>query len=175
MQEVKIQVLMDRCIKYFEDHCYTENRISVYKCLWRKGIVHYMSAHDIENYSPSIGEEFLSTCHHYGEIRHQEREMIRSIQVLDDMLSLGLIRKRCFTPVFHTLDGKIGMEMEKLLDPDDLSVFALALAGAAQGQQWHGQLRWQNDHSSTTTSQVTITPIRDAEGTHRHFLMQHTP
>ena len=115
MQEVKIQVLMDRCIKYFEDHCYTENRISVYKCLWRKGIVHYMSTHDIENYSPSIGEEFLLTCHHYGEIRHQEREKIRSIQVLDDMLSLGFIRKRCFTPVFHALDGKIGMEMEKLI------------------------------------------------------------
>ena len=92
MQEVKIQVLMDRCIKYFEDHCYTENRISVYKCLWRKGIVHYMSAHDIENYSPSIGEEFLSTCHHYGEIHNQEREKIRSIQVFDDMLSLCLIR-----------------------------------------------------------------------------------
>lgn len=36
-------------------------------------------------------------------------------QVLDDMLKLGYIRKRCFTPVFHAFDGEVGAEMEKLI------------------------------------------------------------
>ncbi len=51
MNEVQIQVLIDRCIKYFRDNCYTENRISKYRSLWRTGIVRYMSEHDIELYS----------------------------------------------------------------------------------------------------------------------------
>jgi site-specific recombinase XerD len=87
----------------------------VYKSLWRNGIISYMSQKGIESYSPSVGAEFVSTCHFHGTIRPQEREKIRSIQVLDDMLKLGYIRKRCFTPVFHALDGEVGAEMEKLI------------------------------------------------------------
>ena len=115
MEEVKIFELTERCIKYFQKQCYTRNRITVYKSLWRNGIIRYMSQKDIESYSPSVGAEFVSTCHFHGTIRPQEREKIRSIQVLDDMLKLGYIRKRCFTPVFHALDGEVGAEMEKLI------------------------------------------------------------
>ena len=115
MEEVKILELTERCIKYFQKQCYTRNRITVYKSLWRNGIIRYMSQKGIESYSPSVGAEFVSTCHFYGTIRPQEREKIRSIQVLDDMLKLGYIRKRCFTPVFHALDGEVGAEMEKLI------------------------------------------------------------
>lgn len=115
MQEVKIQNLMERCIKYFQDNCYTENRISKYKSLWRTGIVHYMSEHDIDAYTPSVGADFMSTCHYNGEVRPQEREKIRSVQVLDDMLKLGRIRKLCRDSVFHALNGTIGLEMEKLI------------------------------------------------------------
>lgn len=115
MEEVNILELTERCIKYFQRQCYTRNRITVYKSLWRNGIIRYMSQKDIESYSPSVGVEFVSTCHFHGTIRPQEREKIRSIQVLDDMLKLGYIRKRCFTPVFHALDGEVGAEMEKLI------------------------------------------------------------
>ena len=115
MEEVKILELTERCIKYFQKQCYTRNIITVYKSLWRNGIISYMSQKGIESYSPSVGAEFVSTCHFHGTIRPQEREKIRSIQVLDDMLKLGYIRKRCFTPVFHALDGEVGAEMEKLI------------------------------------------------------------
>ena len=115
MEEVNILELTERCIKYFQKQCYTRNRITVYKSLWRNGIIRYMSQKGIESYSPSVGAEFVSTCHFHGTIRPQEREKIRSIQVLDDMLKLGYIRKRCFTPVFHALDGEVGAEMEKLI------------------------------------------------------------
>lgn len=115
MEEVNILELTERCIRYFQRQCYTRNRITVYKSLWRNGIIRYMSQKGIESYSPSVGAEFVSTCHFHGTIRPQEREKIRSIQVLDDMLKLGYIRKRCFTPVFHALDGEVGAEMEKLI------------------------------------------------------------
>ena len=37
MEEVKILELTERCIKYFQKQCYTRNRITVYKSLWRNG------------------------------------------------------------------------------------------------------------------------------------------
>lgn len=115
MEEIKISELTERCIKYFKERCYTEKRISKYKSLWRTGIIRYMSDMGIENYSQSVGADFVSTCHFNGTIRPQEREKIRSVQVLDDLMNLGHIRKRCITPVFHALDGEIGGEMEKLV------------------------------------------------------------
>ena len=115
MEEIKISELADRCVKYFQEHCYTERRISKYRSLWRTGIIRYMSQKGIESYSQSVGADYVSTCHFHGAIRPQEREKIRSVQVLDDMLRLGYVRKRCMVPVFHSLNGDIGMEMEKLI------------------------------------------------------------
>lgn len=115
MQKVNIQELINRCVKYFEESCYTKDRIYKYKSLWRTGIIRYMSELDIESYSTDVGADFISTCHFNGTIRPQEREKIRSVQVLDDMLLLGRIRKRCLTPVYHALDGAVGQEMEKLI------------------------------------------------------------
>lgn len=106
---------MERCVAYFNEQNYTEQRISVYRALWRTGIVRYMEAKGIEEYTSDIGDEFITTCHHNGIVRPQEREKIRSVQVLNDMLDLGRIRKRCIVPVHHALDGEIGKEMEKLI------------------------------------------------------------
>lgn len=114
-EKVKIHDLTDRCIRFFEDNCYTRNRISKYKSLWRTGIIRYMSDAGIEFYTPSVGEAFAETCNHNGTVRPQEREYIRSVQVLDDMLNLGFVRKRCITPVYHALDGAIGRQMERLI------------------------------------------------------------
>lgn len=115
MEENKIQHLIDRCINYFQTSCYTENRISKYKSLWKNGIISFMETKGLYLYTPNIGAKFIDVCHYNGTIRPQERERIRSVQVLDDMLTLGHIRKRCFTPVFHSLKGEIGLEMEKLI------------------------------------------------------------
>ena len=114
MEEVKILELTERCIKYFQEHNYTESRISRYKSLWRNGIIHYMSQRGIESYSPAVGADFVQTCHFNGTIRPQEREKIRSVQALDDLMKLGCVRKRSLPPVSHALDGEIGADMEKL-------------------------------------------------------------
>lgn len=115
MKEMKIQELIDRCIDYFQTNCYTEHRISKYKSLWKNGILRYMETMVIGHYTSAIGAGFVEACHYQGTIRHQEREKIRSVQVLDDMLTRGYIRKRYFTPVFHPLDREIGQEMEKFI------------------------------------------------------------
>lgn len=71
-----------------------------------------MSEKGIEYYTLSVGMDFTATCNFNGEVRPQEREFMRSVQVLDDMLNLGRIRKCCITPVHHSLEGVIGMHME---------------------------------------------------------------
>jgi site-specific recombinase XerD len=115
MKKEDIHKLISQCLAFFQESNYTPNRIGVYKTLWKHGIVQYMEAKSLTFYTPEIGAEFTTTCHHNGTVRPQEREKIRSIQVLDDMLILGHIRKRCFTPVYHRLDGELGLEMEKLV------------------------------------------------------------
>jgi Site-specific recombinase XerD len=115
MEKIKIRQLIEQCLDYFKTNCYTVNRIYRYKSLWKTGIVRYMKAKNIEYYTLAIGSDFVETCHYDGTIRPQERDKIRSIQVLDDMLTRGHIRKRCITPVFHPLEGEIGHQMEKLV------------------------------------------------------------
>ena len=115
MKEKEIQALIGQCIAFFQENNYSRNRIGVYKTLWKHGIVPFMEARGLKVYNPGVGAMFIDTCHYNGAVRPQEREKIRSIQVLDDMLLTGSIRKRCFTPVYHRLDGELGCDMEKLI------------------------------------------------------------
>lgn len=115
MKEQEIQTLIGQCIAFFQENNYSRNRIGVYKTLWRHGIVPFMEARGLRKYQTSVGAMFVETCHRNGTVRQQEREKIRSIQVLDDMLLTGHIRKRCLTPVYHRLDGELGKDMEKLI------------------------------------------------------------
>ena len=115
MEEKDIQQLIGQCVAFFQENNYTKDRICVYKTLWKRGIVPFMEARGLKVYNPNIGAMFIDTCHHNGTVRPQEREKIRSVQELDDMLLTGIIRTRCITPVFHRLDGEIGQEMEKLV------------------------------------------------------------
>lgn len=115
MKEVKIHQLIDRCIDYFQSNCYTDNRVYKYKKMWKDGILTYLKSQSLEVYTTSIGKKFIDSCHFNETIRPQERDIIRSVQVLNDMLTLGYIRQRCVTHVFHPLEGDVGREMEKLV------------------------------------------------------------
>jgi len=66
-------------------------------------------------YAPSLGQQYITYCIPSDNIRHDDREKIRSIQVLDDYMNLGYIRKRSVTPVTHPLYGEIGLQMQKLI------------------------------------------------------------
>ena len=116
MKEVEINELIDCCVNYFENACYTRRRIYNYKMLWKKGILCFMAEKTVMMYSPDVGKSFIDECVSKAKLDHEDREKIRSIQVLDDYLDLGYIRKNVFTPVKHALDGRIGEEMQKLIN-----------------------------------------------------------
>lgn len=62
-----------------------------------------------------LHQAYLETCTHDGSVRHQEREMMRSVQVLVELWHSGKISRRYYTPAKHELTGQIGRAMEKFM------------------------------------------------------------
>jgi site-specific recombinase XerD len=114
--EKEINHLIQDCLLFFSNNCYTQNRIDKYRSLWKNGILRYMEGKNLSLYSPPLGKEYVMKCIPCDNLRHDDREKIRSIQVLDDYLNLGHIRKRTVVPVKHELYGEIGVEMKKLIN-----------------------------------------------------------
>ena len=79
---MKIKELIAKCTNYLENAAYTKNRIDKYKGYWRCGIIPFMELMALEDYTPDVGEAFMETCNYNGEVRHQEREMMRSVSIL---------------------------------------------------------------------------------------------
>jgi len=75
-----------------------------------------MKEMNLSYYTPSLGQQYITDCIPGDNVRPYDRDKIRSIQVLDDWLNLGFIRKRSVIPVNHPLYGEIGLEMQKLIN-----------------------------------------------------------
>jgi site-specific recombinase XerD len=114
--EREINQLIQDCILFFSNSCYTQHRIDKYRSLWKYGILRYMKEKNLSLYNPSLGQEYVTNCIPCDNLRHDDREKIRSIQVIDDYLNLGFIRKCTIVPVKHPLDGEIGLQMQKLIN-----------------------------------------------------------
>ena len=113
--EREINQLIQDCLHFFSSNCYTQNRIDKYRSLWKHGILRYMKEKNVSYYSSSLGQQFIGECIPIDNVRHDDREKIRSIQVLDDLMNLGYIRKRSTKPVSHPLYGEIGLQMKNLI------------------------------------------------------------
>lgn len=114
--EKEIIKLIEDCMLFFSSNCYTQHRIDKYRSLWKYGILRYMKEKNLLLYTPSLGQEYVTDCIPCENLRHDDREKIRSIQVLDDYLNLGYIRKRSIIPVKHPLYGEIGLQMQLLIN-----------------------------------------------------------
>jgi len=114
--EREIHQLIQDCLQFFSNNCYTQHRIDRYRSLWKHGILLYMQERNLCTYTPSLGQKYIEECVPCENVKPLDREKIRSIQVLDDWLNLGYIRKRTVTPVNHPLFGEIGVQMQKLID-----------------------------------------------------------
>lgn len=114
--EREINQLIYDCLHFFSSNCYTQNRIDKYRSLWKYGILRFMKEKNLSYYKTSLGQEYITDCVPSDNLRHEDREKIRSIQVLDDCMILGYIRKRSVIPVNHPLYGEIGLEMQKLIN-----------------------------------------------------------
>ncbi|MFQ7698257.1 MAG: hypothetical protein ACLRKX_17595 [Phocaeicola vulgatus] len=94
MEKVEIKKLIEQCLNYFYESGYAKGTIDYYKCLWTKGILQYMSDKGIDMYTPDVGAKFIESTQHQDMSNH-ECERIRSIHALNDIMTVGYIRKQC--------------------------------------------------------------------------------
>jgi integrase len=83
--------------------------------MWKKGILAYMQEKGLTSFSTAVGEEFIHAFVKQGHVTVRERDYIRSVHVLDDLMNLGYIRRRTFVGVKHLLDGEIGCQMQNFI------------------------------------------------------------
>ena len=107
MEKVEIKKLIEQCLNYFYESGYAKGSIDYYKCLWTKGILQYMSDKGIDMYTLDVGAEFIESTQHQGMSNH-ECERIRSIHALNDIMTVGYVRKQCVRAAIYPLDGAIG-------------------------------------------------------------------
>lgn len=123
-QNQTIEELMRDCISFLEHHCYSQYCIQNYKMRWKNGICKYMLLHGITIYNHSVGESFIDACM-FAVIRTKEKEILRSVHVLNEMQETGKITRRTPHPIIRKLEGNIGEAIQGLL----ISLKELRLSG----------------------------------------------
>lgn len=101
---------------YLKSSSYSTNRIYTYNWLWKYGIQAYMQSMGETEYTIEIGNDFILTCNVDGSIGMKHRDMIKSVTVLNDVMTTGEIRGRRHTPVDYPLNGKIGVQAQKFIE-----------------------------------------------------------
>lgn len=113
-KDQSIAVIIENCISYFEQNCYTTARVERYKSMWRKGICRYLNDKGIEKFNSTIGGMFIQDTIS-SKVTPAERDIIRSISVLTEMQETGKVSKRTCHPARRELVGLIGEAMYGLL------------------------------------------------------------
>ncbi len=110
-----VEELMDSCVKYFEQQSYSPLRIERYKLLWKSKLIPFMVQKSFLYYDPSVGEEYIRSNIAGSIVTPYERDIIRSINVLNEFQEKGTISKRHCKPIKRELSGQIGLLMDKFL------------------------------------------------------------
>ena len=113
---MEINKLIETGTEYLKSSSYSTNRIYSYNWLWKKGILAYMQSLGETEYTLEIGNDFILTCNVNGSVKSMHRDMIKSVTVLNDVMTTGRIKGRCHTPVDYPLNGKTGICAQKFLE-----------------------------------------------------------
>ena len=97
-QDRTITALIEGCTAYFERNRYTKDRVERYRSMWRNGICRYMKDNGIKDYGRPVGERFIRD-NISSKVTPAERDIIRSINVLDEIRETGKVSKRAVRPV----------------------------------------------------------------------------
>ena len=111
-----IQDLISSGTELLKKSNYSHWTIESYTSSWKFGILAYMNRLNISDYIPDIGKEFLaSTITPEMDAKTVQRRT-RRINILNDYLSLGYIRRRSFQPKEYNLQGEIGKNIITYLE-----------------------------------------------------------
>lgn len=113
---MEIQKLIERANQLLKEARYSSSRIYTYNWLWKKGILAYMRSEDLVDYDDSVGNDYMLTCHDGFNVTFHHRDLIKSIDVLTNVLLGDNLGGRIHCPVRYPLRGDIGDAANKYLD-----------------------------------------------------------
>ena len=106
---------MDGCVHFFEQQSYSPKRIEHYRFLWKNKLIPFMFQKSFLYYDPSVGEEYIRSNIAGSIVTANERDIIRSIKVLNEFQEKGTIRRAYRKPITRELSGEIGCLMNRYL------------------------------------------------------------
>lgn len=110
----EINVLIRQSVEHLRSLGYADGCIEVHQRKWRDGIVPYMEAKGLSDYSVDIGEAYLLNATK-GIASSTVRGRIRNIHILSDYLENGTIARRIVHLVEHLLPGETGKVAQAFL------------------------------------------------------------
>lgn len=103
-----IKKLIEHAVQLLKDARYTSSRIYTYRWLWSKGIIPFMESQGLDDYTESVGKEFMLTCHDGSELTFHHRDLVKSVDVLTNALLYNSIGGRMSFSNPYPLEGEIG-------------------------------------------------------------------
>lgn len=113
---MEIQKLIERANQLLKEARYSSSRIYTYNWLWRKGILVYMRSRGLVDYDENVGHEYTLTCHDGFNVTFHHRDLIKSIDVLTNVLLNSNLGGRIHCAAQYPLRGDIGDAANQYLD-----------------------------------------------------------
>lgn len=112
---MNIKDLIEHAVQLLKDAGYSASRIYTYRWLWSKGILPYMEARGLVEYDENVGKDFMLTCHEGSEVSFHHRDLIKSSDLLTDVLMNNRVISRKSFKNPYPLNGEIGKSAELFL------------------------------------------------------------
>jgi len=111
-----INKLIERAVQLLKDAKYTSSRIYTYRWLWSKGILPFMQAKGLDDYTEEVGKEFMLTCHDGSELTFHHRDLVKSADVLTKALVCNNVGGRMSFRTHYVFEGEIGGAVKLFLE-----------------------------------------------------------
>lgn len=113
---MEIQKLIEHANQLLKESRYSSSRVDTYNWLWKKGILAYMFSRGLVDYDENVANDFALTCHDGSNVTFHHRDLIKSIDVLTNVLLNNNLGGRMHRAIEYPLRGEIGDAADQYLD-----------------------------------------------------------
>lgn len=113
---MEIKKLVKRTNQLLTEARYSNGRIYTYNWLWKKGLLTYMLSNDLVDYDENVGKKYMLTCHDDFNVTFHHRDLIKSVDLLTNVLLNDNIGGRMHCKVQYPLRGEVGDAANQYFD-----------------------------------------------------------
>lgn len=113
---MEIKSVIQQANTLLEAQRYSSSRIYGYNWLWKKGILSYMNARGITEFDETVGADFIQTMHDGGTVTFSHRDLIKSVDVLINIVRNGTLGCRLRIRAQYPLTGGLAVYAQEYLE-----------------------------------------------------------